>query len=68
MTAWTTGYSLYYASGNRFYQVLSSRNITPRMPWLPAKVLYQFVALDKGQNVIQRTPIYSDMTILACNG
>jgi hypothetical protein len=65
-TAWTGGYSLYFAAGNRFYQTLTSANIFSRMPWLPAKVWYQFVAIDKDHLVIQRTQVYGDMTILKC--
>jgi hypothetical protein len=63
---WTKGLALGPNGSGKFYILFTTRNIADPVPWVPAKVNYQFVAIDKSGNALYRTPVYTALSIIKC--
>jgi hypothetical protein len=65
---WTTGLWMWQsAPGSQyFWRKITSKTIIAEVPYYPNYVLYQFVATNRYGTIIGRSPIYRDMSIVAC--
>jgi hypothetical protein len=64
---WTKGLALGPNEHGKFYILFTTRHIAMPMPWVPAQVWYQFVAIDKSGAALYRTPVYTNLSIITCS-
>jgi hypothetical protein len=63
---WTKGLALAPNGPGKFYNFFTTRHIANPVPWVPAQVYYQFVAIDKKGTRLFATPVYTNLSIIKC--
>ncbi|MGD0172930.1 MAG: hypothetical protein ABSC61_00640 [Anaerolineales bacterium] len=63
---WTKGLALGPNGPGKFYNLFTTRHIANPVPWVPAQVYYQFVAIDKQGARLFATPVYTNLSIIKC--
>jgi hypothetical protein len=63
---WTKGLALGPNGPGKFYILFTTRHIANPVPWVPAQVNYQFVAIDKKGKPLYSTPVYTNLAIIKC--
>ncbi len=63
---WTKGLALGPNGPGKFYILFTTRHIALPVPWVPAQVWYQFVAIDKSGTALYRTQVYTNLSIIKC--
>jgi hypothetical protein len=63
---WTKGLALGPNGPGKFYILFTTRHIALPVPWVPAQVWYQFVAINKTGAALYRTPVYTNLAIINC--
>ncbi len=63
---WTKGLALGPNGPGKFYILFTTRHIAMPVPWVPAQVWYQFVAIDKKGAALYRTPVYTNLSVIKC--
>jgi hypothetical protein len=65
---WTDGLLLWQTApgANSFWHKITSKTIIDEIPYYPNYVLYQFVATDISGNIVARSQVYRDMSIVEC--